>query len=385
MQKRDYKNEKLAYFFVIFSFLIWRIGLLVIAFLSIHFLSLFSFNYLGGGILNYRTNPLFWGHINFDGEHYLAIAQYGYKPLEYFFFPLYPVLIRALAFLKTNELFALIGIFISNLSFLIALIGIYKLIKLDFKESVAKLTLILFLIFPTSFYFGAYYTESIFLAFIVWSFYLIRKQKYLSASILTALASATKIIGGVMFLILLIEWFLRKKKNISNLLAIVFVSPLGILLYIYYLWKQTGDGLFFLHQISIFGQQRSSNLISLPQVIYRYIFQILPHVSYSFFPNVFTTYLEFTISIVFFVLIIYGFWKLRISYSIYALIAYIIPTLSGSFSSMPRYILVIFPVFILTALLLDKVPKFYKYLLFSVMLILMIISTAMFWRGYWLS
>ena len=119
--------------------------------------------------------------------------------------------------------------------------------------------------------------------------------------------------------------------------------------------------------------------------MYRYVFKILPVVRLSDFPNLFTTYLEFGVGILFLILVIYCFFKLRLSYAIYALFAYLIPTLSGSFSSMPRYVLVVFPAFIMMALYLEKVPRIYRYVIFSGMLILMAISTALFWRGYWIS
>ncbi len=344
---------KSEFLFILKSFLIWRLGVFLIAIFAVKFIPVFSHNYFGGGYSNYITNPIFWGHFNFDGEHYLAIARDGYKPLEYFFFPVFPLLMRYFSNLG--------GLIISNLFFLVALVGLYKLARLDFKEKVVRLTIILLLVFPTSFYFGMYYTESFFLALVVWSFYLFRKRKFLIGSILAALASATKVVGVIMF------------------------PPFGLLAYIYYLWKTTGDPLIFLHQVSIFGQQRSSTLILLPQVFYRYVFEILPHVSYSYFPNIFTTYLEFACGIVFLFLIIYGFFKLRISYSIYALAAYLIPTLAGSFSSMPRYVLVIFPVFILSASILDKIPKIYRYLIFSVMILMFVVAESLFWRGYWLS
>ena len=92
---------------------------------------------LGGGISNYLNNPYFWGWANFDGEHYIFIAQNGYKPLTYFFFPVYPLLIEYIAklFGDSLNLFALAGQFISNLSFLVALIGLWKLIKLDWGDN----------------------------------------------------------------------------------------------------------------------------------------------------------------------------------------------------------------------------------------------------------
>ncbi len=373
------KNSSLK--FVLVAFLIWRIGILFFAFLAVRFVPLFGNNYLGGGFSNYTNNPLFWGHLNFDGEHYLAIAQNGYKPLEYFFFPFFPYLIRFLSLNRDLFSISLLGLVISNLSFFVALLGIYKLIKLDFKENIARLAVILFLVFPTSFYFGAFYNESVFLALIIWSFLFARKGNFLFAGLAAMLASATRIIGVVMFPVLILEFLSQKRKNFLPIL----ISPLGLITYMYYLLKQTGDPLVFLHQVSVFGQQRSSVLIFLPQVFYRYFFKIIPSLTYSYFPVVFTTYLELGISIIFLILIFFCFWKLRLSYCLYALFAYLIPTLAGSFSSMPRYVLVIFPVFILITILIERIPTFFKYLIFSVMILMLVVATMMFFRGYWVA
>jgi len=379
MPKRDY-------FFVIYSFLIWRVGILIIALFAIKLIPLFSHNYLGGGFSNYQKNPLFWGHLNFDGEHYLSIAQDGYKSLEYFFFPLFPYLVRTVNSSGSQISLSLIGLIISNISFIFFLLGIYKLVRLDYKEYIAKLTVILFLFFPTSFYFSVYYTESFFLMLVVWSFYFTKKGNFWLSSVFASFASATRVIGIILSPIILLELLIQKNKfQISKIIYICAIAPLGFISYIYFLWKNTNDPLIFLHQVSIFGDQRSSRLILLPQVFYRYIFKILPSINYHYFPIIFTTYLEFIVSILFLCLILYGFSKLRISYSLFSLFAFLIPTLAGSFSSMPRYVLAIFPVFILLSLTLSKKPKMYLYLVLSVMLILMVISTSLFWRGYWLS
>jgi Gpi18-like mannosyltransferase len=364
---------KKDFLFIVKSFLIWRVGLLIIAYFSIKYLPLFSHNYFGGGYSNYVTNPLFWGHLNFDGEHYLAIARDGYKPLEYFFFPVFPILM--------NYFSIFVGLVISNLFFLITLVGIYKLVKLDYEEQIAKLTIVLFLVFPTSFYFGTYYTESIFLSLVIWSFLFARQSKFFLAALLAAFASATRVIGVIMFPVLILELLIQKKKNFWPIL----ISPLGILIYMYYLQQQTGDLLIFFHQIAIFGEQRSSGLVLLPQVVYRYIFKIFPALPYNYFPILFTTYLEASITLIFLILIVIGIFKLRLSYSFYATFALIIPTLVGSFSSMPRYALVVFPVFILISIYLNKLPKIYTYFVFSAMLLLLVIAESLFWRGYWLS
>ncbi|MCX6706189.1 MAG: hypothetical protein NTV24_03765, partial [Candidatus Woesebacteria bacterium] len=140
-----------------------------------------------------------WAWANFDGEHYLAIAKEGYHLAEQAFFPLYPLLIK---FFGGG---AWSGLFISNTAFFLALVGLYKLLRIDYCVKVAKLAVILLLIFPTSFYFGAVYTESIFLCFVVWSFYFYRKENYLLSGILGAFASATRVIGVILLPIYLAE------------------------------------------------------------------------------------------------------------------------------------------------------------------------------------
>ena len=377
--------KKSDYLFILISFVIWRVAIIIIAFFAIKNIPIFSQNYFGGGFSTYQTNPIFWGHLNFDGEHYLSIAQSGYKPLEYFFFPVFPRLIQIISSGKPLIDLAWTGLFVSNISFLAALMGMYKLIKIDFDVKVAKVNTILFLVFPTSFYFGTYYTESIFLALVVWTFYFARTKNYIFASILASVASATRVIGLVLLPVLLIEWFFDKKKNILNFFEIIFISPIGLVTYMYYLLKQTGDPLIFLHQVSIFGEQRSSTLVTLPQVFYRYLFEILPHVSYSYFPNVFTTYLEFLMAVIFLILILICFFNLRLSYSVYALFAFLIPAFAGSFSSMPRYVLAMFPIFILSAIYISRIPKVYKYVIYFGMIVLFVAAEGLFWRGYWLS
>jgi hypothetical protein len=159
----------------------------------------------------------------------------------------------------------------------------------------------------------------------------------------------------------------------------------GVISYLYYLYIKTGDPLIFIHSVEVFGQQRSSTLIMLPQVFYRYIFKILPSINYNYLPVAISTYLEILSAIVFGILIFVSFIKLRLSYAVYAISAYIIPTLSGSFSSLPRYVLVIFPAFILSAMYISKLGLVKKILIFGILFTLFAVTTSLFLRGYWIS
>ena len=278
---------------------------------------------------------------------------------------------------------------VSNVSFFIALLGLWKLITLDYRGKIAKTSIILLLLFPTSFYFGAFYTEGLTLALIVWSLYLARKRNWWLAGILGGLATATRITAFALFPAILFEVWEYKKKNPGKSLVVPIVGalliPAGLVAYMLYLYKATGDPLEFFNNVSIFGQQRSSSPVILPQVFYRYLFKVLPNINYSYFPVVFTTYLEIISASLFLVLGFLSFYKLRLSYALFFAAGYLIPPLSGSFSSFPRYVLILFPAFLLSALALDGQPRLVKSIVYIILLLLLIVSCGLFLRGYWVS
>jgi Gpi18-like mannosyltransferase len=380
--------------FLLASFLSWRILLFGFIILG-SFLFPLQERFLGGNIEDYLKAPWFWSFINFDGEHYLSIAFLGYQPLTHFFFPFYPMVTKIVAelFSKSFVSYAISGIFVSHISFLLALFGIWKLLKMDFKEDIVKLTILLFLVFPTSFYFATFYSSSLFLALVVWSFYFARKQNWLLAGVLGGLSTATRITGLALFPALAVEYFypqitkhqpLITRENFLKLISLLLI-PLGLIIYMIYLKRTTGDPLAFFNTLEIFGQQRSTDLVLLPQVFYRYFFKVLPNINYSYFPLVFSTYLEIVTAIMFLILGIWSFLKLRLSYALYFAAGYLIPPLSGSFSSFPRYVLILFPGFLLLAIYLSKKSKIVKTIVYLALFATLAIATALFTRGYWVS
>ena len=340
--------------------MLWRIALFLFLFLALNFVPLQQ-NFLGGGMQRYLSNPWLWSWINFDGEHYLSLVKVGYQPLTYFYFPVFPMVTRFIGNILGDGEKALSGLLVSNISFVVGLVGFYKLILLDFDRKVAKAAIFLLLFFPTSFFFASYYTESLFFALVVWFFYFMRVKKWFMVVVLGSLASATRIIGATLLV------------------------PFGLMGYMYFLQQKTGDALAFMHDITIFGDQRSSKLILLPQVFYRYFVRIIPSLDYSYFPVVFSTFLEIFIAVLFLVLLIAGIKKIRSSYLIYGALAYLIPSLSGSFSSFPRYALVIFPVFITGAIYFLKLPKLLQIFIFAISFVGLGIATAFFTRGTWIA
>lgn len=374
---------------IVLFFLGWRLLLYVFLVLALQIVPL-QLNFLGGGLSNYLHEPYLWAWANFDGEHYISIANHGYEPLTYFYFPVFPLLVGIVAklFNASHINYIVSGLVVSNLAFLIGLKGFLELIKLDYEEKVLWNSVILLILFPTSFFFGSFYTEGIFFAFTVWSFYFARKGKWINAGILGALATATRITGLALVPALMVEAWLSAKNNNKidkNIIIGLTMIPFGLLIYMYYLYRATGDPINFLHTVNIFGQQRTSVFVFLPQVFYRYLFKILPNLNYNFFPVVFTTYLEFISALLFLAGVIILFIKSRLSYALYALTAYVIPTLSGSFSSLPRYVLIIFPVFILLGQIVSRLPLKIRLILYSLLMITLSIAASLFVRGYWIS
>lgn len=373
---------------IILLFLSWKVALIIISLLAVKFVPLaFQDKFLGGGPINYPLAPHFFSWANFDGEHYLSIAIFGYKKLQQAFFPVFPLLIAFFSNTVSGELILsqvnsiIIGLIISNTAFLLALFYLYDLLRLDFSHKIAFLTIILLLIFPTSFFFGALYNESLFLFLSVVSFLCARKGNWFLASLFGMVAAATRVFGILLFPALLIEAYIQKEYS---KIFWIFLIPLGLGLYMYYQYTIAGDPLAFYHLQNLVGEQRQSQLVILPQVYYRYLKMLI---SVNPFTALYqTVLLEFIIGILFFILPIYGYFrKIRLSYLFYAFTGYLITTVQGSFSSVPRYVLVFFPSFIILALWLDRLPKVLKILALSVSAFLLVIETSLFLRGYWVA
>lgn len=272
---------------------------------------------------------------HFDGIHYLRIARYGYQDIgAQAFFPLYPLLIRFFTPIFPSPLFAAVAI--SIISLIIALIGLRRLFPTHKLSVISHL-----LLFPTSFFFLTSYTESLFLALSVWFFVLLKREKWLSAALLAGLASSTRLVGSLLALSLIIK-YLQKGKNRFLLIPLTIISLSGLTLYSYYLNQQFSDPLMFVHVQSMFGMGRSTDsLILLPQVIYRYLkmFLTVPILS-TLSARIYFEFASF--SLAFYLAIRY--WSTRsLSLNFYLILSLILPTLTGTLSSIPRYILVLIP------------------------------------------
>lgn len=376
-------------FNILSIFVAWRILITVGLVIGLLFIPInYPDKFLGGGLKNYSLSPELFSWANFDGEHYLSLSIFGYKEREQVFFPLYPMLISVFSKGLANDLFThlmygtIVGIIISHVSLIVALFYLYRLIVLDYSKKIAVWTILVLLIFPTAFFFGSVYNESLFLLFCVLSFYKARKGNWFLAGVFGFFATLTRVFGIILFPALLFEAW-QQKSSLGKYFYLLMI-PLALGLYMYYQYLTVNDPLAFYNQQKYVGEQRMSNFVTLPQVFFRYI-KMLFSVD-KFAPIYQTIILEFVVGILFLLLPIYGYFKkIRLSYLVYAFMALLITTTQGSFSSVPRYVLVFFPSFIALSLFIEKWKIVSKLLLVTVMIVLLIWESSLFLRGYWVA
>ena len=337
---------------------------------------------------------------NFDGTIYLKIAKSGYLPLTHAFFPLYPITIAVLSFVLQP---VLSGMIISTTSFFFMLVVFRAYLEsFEIKQDRQKWIMFALLFFPTSFYFLGVYTESLFMFLLIGSLYAMRKKKFVLAFILSLLAALTRFVGIFLiiplFFELLAEYNIQTissniilsklKKNLKPLLPL-FGAPFGSLIYSMFLWKTTGDPIRFFNNLPDFQTGRQTDLILFPQVMYRYIKIFLtaqPNFQY------FIAVVEFGIFIGVFTILTYDLWKiyrkeyrqliLRLGLNIFSFVNLLLPTFTGTFTSLPRYVLTSLSFFIVVG---EMKNRWIKVLLLTIFGILHTILFIFFIQGYFVS
>lgn len=321
--------------------------------------------------------PVFWA--NFDGVHYLSIVQFGYRQYQQAFFPFYPLVVRGISsffsIAPDNAAQA-----VSILSTFGGLFVFYRLAKLE-KISRPLWPVLFLLAFPVSFFFSAAYTTGLYFLLACLSLLAMKEKRWLLTGIFGALASATQVFGVFLLLAAALEYMKEKEKKIISAAGLALI-PLGLLGFMAYLWKSVGDPLAFYHTQPLFGAQRSgSEIILLPQVLWRYL-----HIASTFAVDSYVYWIAlFELAMLGLAVFLLWFgYKRNISKSLlaYSLAVVLLPTLTGTLSSFPRYVLSAFPLFLVLG---DRKLTVRKILLSIFFLFGLVLFTTLFLRGHFVS
>lgn len=343
------------------------------------------------------------GWYRWDVIRFQQIATQGYASFENTaFFPLFPWLERELAALlhiHTNIFLA--GMLISNAAFFGTLTVLFRLVETEFDRETAQRTTLYLAIFPTALFFFAAYNESLFLLFLLISFYALRHRAWWVAGIFGGLATLTRSIGLFMLPIFLYEfvrqvfppfqeaWREKRYKRctalLSGLLPGLFI-PGGLGIYSFYLYSRYSDPLAFSHAEAHWHLGPTFPWYA-PIVALQAMLHFSPF-TFSTTHNV----IDLTALALFVTLLMLCFvgperfnvsqWSMLL----FAILALTVPllypgTAYNPLPSMERYVLELFPCFILLARL-GRRPWFHQtYLLLS--LPLLTFFTLQFLTGHW--
>lgn len=193
-----------------------------------------------------------------DAVWYLSIAEDGYRDsvdhAKAAFYPLYPLLSDIVGWPFGSALIG--GLLVSLASFFGALVLLHKLAELELGRRDARTTVLLVAFFPTAFFFSAVYAESLFLLLSVATVLAARRGRWMWVGVAGALAVLTRN-SGVLLLVPALLMFLygpradrepepgrarwRPRHPLTPQLLWLGLIPLALAGYLVYIGSVLGD------------------------------------------------------------------------------------------------------------------------------------------------
>ncbi len=173
-----------------------------------------------------------------DTPQYQAIAARGYAAFDTALFtpPVFPFLMGSMAPVFGGDTLAS-GLFISGLACLTCLLAVFQIARYETNDEHVAFRAALFLaVFPTAFFLSAAYSESLFLVGAMLSLYNARKQRWVVAGLWGALAALTRITGPFLVVPLTFAaWQAWRNRDWRAWLA-PLITGLGALIFPLYVW-----------------------------------------------------------------------------------------------------------------------------------------------------
>lgn len=319
-----------------------------------------------------RVTPL----ARWDSGWYINLAEAGYwepptrvgQETNHAFFPLYPGLMRLIVRTTGIET-SLAGNLVSAAALLVALLLFAAWTERHFGESRVVPAVLVLLLFPTSFFFAAVYTEALLLALSLAAVEAFARRRPVIGVIAGVLAGLTRISGLVLAPYLaLVAFRARRDAGDSPGRAIreatlAAASPLaGFGLFCLYFWRRFSDPLLFVTaQHNWSGQAKS--ILDGPSLIWRGVVEDFQRGRLLGGSPART--LEGVYLLVFLVLAAVLLRQRRHAEALFVFLTVAIVLSSGTFESAGRYVLPAFPAFALLAGLSSRRDLFRSLLVLS--------------------
>jgi len=306
-----------------------------------------------------------WYHrlLRWDSEWYKIIASEGYRydgdpglTQTVVFYPLYPGLSRLVGELLGIDVTDAL-LLVANLAGAAAVVLLFKLVRESFTEHTAFVTVALISFFPASIFLSAGYTEPLALLLVVAFFLCLSGERFLMAAAFAGLATATRASGIVLLPVLLWElWRCRPPRRfLIEAVPLAIISVSGLLLFALYLGLTFGHPLAFADGQAAF-HENTTLLARLSSALTLQPFGRLNPADIS------PAGLDQWFTLIFIALIVRAwFTGMDRAMVLFAALVLALPylTLSGGpagFTSMARFNLVSFPLFVTVALATGRTP-----------------------------
>ncbi|MGH9143941.1 MAG: mannosyltransferase family protein [Vicinamibacterales bacterium] len=227
------------------------------AMLLVGYLAVFMIGFANGRApLRHFNNELLNLPVRWDAGWYLQIVTDGYRyaagdptvQQNIVFFPAYPMLMRIVGRLFGGEMTGYIGagMLVSIASFFGALVYLYAFARDRYGDDVASATIWLLAAYPFAIFFGALYTESLFLLGTVGSLYHFSRQQFGRAAGWGVLVGLTRLNGALLVLPLaLLAIAVSTPRLRTRALAAAAAPGVGLVIYALFIWRLTGDPIAF--------------------------------------------------------------------------------------------------------------------------------------------
>jgi len=294
---------------------------------------------------------------DWDSGWYFDIASRGY----YFnadgqssiaFFPVYPMLMRALAwpFGGTDKAIWVAGILISCAAFTLALLAVHRFTQRVFGDrEVARRTVLYLALFPFSLFFTRVYAESVFLLISVLAVSRAYDQRWWRAGLWGALATLARPNGILVGLPLAL--LACAGRPAARVLATRFTAllpiPVALAGYCAYVYSLSGDPLAWLYTQEHWGYSLGhppwQQLLKMIERIVKYgfydYFFVSDRASFRLFHGV--------AALIFLALTPAIFKRLGVAMGAYVLVSLLVPLSGNLLEGVGRYSAVLFPAFML--------------------------------------
>ncbi len=352
---------------------------------------------------------------NWDGLWYRLIALEGYaggtQSAKAAFWPLLPGVMRG-GSIVTGWTVDSIGYLVANLAFLGALLVLYRLILLDYgDDTLARRALWALALFPTALFFSAVYTESLFLLLSVGALYLWRRDMLWLAGLVSIGAALTRSAGVFLilpFLALLGDRYRQDWRAWWPGIVPALFPALGPALFAALLHREQGNWNAFIDVQEQWNRYSATPWETLRCAVatchtlggepdgasWGWVSELLNTPSWTTLTGTEwrasaanSDTLELLVTVLFLFLALVGLKVLPVYQTVWVLPALVIPLLQPSevhaLMSVPRFVLVLFPLFIVLAKLLQ--PRWLRISWTIVSVTLLVLLTAQFALWYWVS